>query len=66
MNELHIMLNICFDLQATSISVIKLKRHYVYDNVFTGDYLCQINPVKNYILPDKFDVFYSVNAVRIH
>ena len=38
--------------------------------VFTGDFLCQINPVmkclKDFILPDKFDVFYTVNAVRFH
>ena len=37
---------------------------------FTGDYLCQINPVmkrlKAFILPETFDVFFTLNGVRMH
>ena len=38
--------------------------------VFTGDYLCKVNPVmkclKDFILPKVFDVFYSVAAVKFY
>ena len=37
---------------------------------FTGDYLCQINPVikrlKAFILPETFDVFFTINGVIFH